>query len=169
DDVRLNDDHPNFAGVLHVLAHDRLMERVSLRLLSLEETTMLVAELMGQDEASEEFVSFVYRRSKGLPRLIEAMVWSLGGRLELQGEIGSGSTGRVFRAFDRRTDQNVAAKLVLAREGIDLSDLLRFQREGAVLASLDLPNIVEVYDTFAEEHAACIIMELLDGQSLAKI
>jgi serine/threonine protein kinase/transcriptional regulator with XRE-family HTH domain len=168
-DVRLTDDHPTFAGILHALAHDRLAEQVTPRRLSLDETALLVAELMGQDQASEEFAAFVYRRTKGIPGLVDAMVWSLGGRLELQGEIGSGSTGRVFRAYDRRTDQIVAAKLVLAREGIDLSDLLRFQREGAVLASLDHPNIVGVYDTFAEEHAACIIMELLDGESLAKI
>ena len=167
--VQLLDDHATFAECLQILTHDRLVEQVALRRLSLEETTMLVAELMGQHESSDEFALFVYRRTKGIPRLVEALVWSLGGRLELRGEIGSGSTGRVFRAFDRRTDQQVAAKLVLAREGIDLTDLLRFQREGAVLASLDHPNIVKVYDTFAEEHAACIIMELLEGQSLARV
>ena len=161
------DDHPAFAGMLQALTHDRLVEQLALGRLSLEETSALVAELMGQHVPSDEFASFVYRRTKGIPRLVEAMVWSLGGRLQLQGEVGSGSTGRVFRAFDSRTDREVAAKLILAREGIDLSDLLRFQREGVVLASLDHSNIVKVYDTFAEEHAACIIMELLDGQSLA--
>jgi hypothetical protein len=168
-DHHLAEEHPLFSKVLHVLTHDRLAECLAVRRLSPEETTRLMGNLMGRDAVSEEFSAFVYRRTKGNPRLIEAMVWSLGGRLELQGEIGAGSTGRVFRAFDRRTDMIVAAKLVLAREGIEVEDLLRFQQEGKVLASLDHPNIVRVYDTFAEEHAACIIMELLDGQSLAEI
>ena len=76
--------------------------------------------------------------------------------------------GRVFRAYDRETDRIVAAKLVLARAGIDLDDLLRFQQEGAILRSLDHPNIVRIYDSFAEEHVACIVMELLEGRSLAR-
>lgn len=77
--------------------------------------------------------------------------------------------GRVFRAYDRRTENMVAAKLVLARAGIELDDLLRFQRESAVLAALDHPNIVRIHDTFTEEHATCIVMELLEGESLAEV
>jgi serine/threonine protein kinase/sugar lactone lactonase YvrE len=165
-DVRLTEEHPNLAQTLQTLIRERLAERITVRRLSLEETTRLVAVTMGQQEVSEEFASFVYRRTKGSPRLIDQLVRSLGGRLELQGEIGAGSMGRVFRAFDRTTDQTVAAKLVLARAEIDLDTLLRFQQEGAVLAKLEHPHIVDVYDTFAEEHATCIIMELLDGQSL---
>jgi len=37
------------------------------------------------------------------------------------------------------------------------------------LAALNHPNIVRIYDTFVEEHATCIIMELLDGRSLGKV
>jgi serine/threonine protein kinase len=77
--------------------------------------------------------------------------------------------GRVFRAYDRDREEEVAAKLVLARSEIDLDTLLRFQQEGAVLARLHHPHIVRIHDTFAEEHASCIIMELLDGHSLGQI
>ena len=66
------------------------------------------------------------------------------------------------------TGRTVAAKLVLARAGIDVDDLLRFQQEGAILRSLDHPNIVRIYDDFAEEHVGCIVMELLEGRSLAR-
>jgi transcriptional regulator with XRE-family HTH domain len=168
-DVRLAEQHEAFAAVIRSLTHDRLAERLTVRRLSLDETSTMVADLMGKDNASEEFGSFVYRRTKGNPLLVESLVRSLGGRLELQGEIGAGSTGRVFKAFDRRTDLVVAAKLVLAREGIEPEDLRRFRQEGSVLAALDHPNIVRVYDTFAEEHSACVIMELLDGESLAQV
>src|SRR5207245_5739236 len=85
------------------------------------------------------------------------------------GEIGAGAMGRVFRAYDRERTEEVAAKLVLARSEIDLDTLLRFQQEGAVLSKLNHPHIVRIYDTFAEEHASCIIMELLEGQSLGQI
>ncbi len=168
-DVRLMEGRPELAQMIQALSRERLAERSTVRRLSLEETTQLVALSMGQQEVSEEFASFVYRRTKGVPRLIEQLVRSLGGRLELQGEIGFGSMGRVFRALDRPGNRIVAAKLVLARAEIDLDTLLRFQQEGAVLARLAHPNIVHVHDTFAEEHATCIVMELLEGQSLGQI
>ena len=167
-DVGLADTNPALAATLQRLSRDRLAQYITLRPLSLEETSALVAELMGQREVSEEFAGFVYRRTKGSPRLIDELIRSLGGRLDLEGEIGAGSMGRVFRAYDRQTERMVAAKLVLARAGIDLDDLLRFQQEGAILRSLDHPNIVRIYDSFAEEHVACIVMELLEGRSLAR-
>jgi DNA-binding beta-propeller fold protein YncE/transcriptional regulator with XRE-family HTH domain len=168
-DVRLSEDHPELAALLRDLSRERLVERMTVRRLSLEETTELIATTMERQDVSEELASFVYRRTKGNPRLIDQLVRSLGGRLELQGEIGAGSTGRVFRAFDRTLQHVVAAKLVLARTAIELDGLMRFQQEGAVLARLEHPNIVQIHDTFAEEHATCIIMELLDGQSLGQI
>jgi len=168
-DVRLSEERPELAALLRDLSRERLLERMTVRRLSLEETTELVAATMGRHDVSEEFTSFVYRRTKGNPRLVDGLVRSLGGRLELQGEIGAGSTGRVFRAFDRKLQHVVAAKLVLARTAIELDGLMRFQQEGAVLAKLEHLNIVRIHDTFAEEHATCIIMELLDGQSLGQI
>lgn len=168
-DHRLGEEHPDLMQTLQTLSHERLLERLSVRRLSLEETSRLVAVTMGHEDVSEEFASFVYRRTKGVPRLIDGLVRSLGGRLELQEEVGAGSMGRVFRAFDRVIGMTIAAKLVLARTEIDLDALLRFQQEGAVLARLEHPRIVDVYDTFAEEHATCIIMELLDGKSLGQI
>jgi len=168
-DASLTDEHPELAQMIKTLSRERVAELLSVRRLSLEETTQLVAVTMAHQEVSEEFASFVYRRTKGVPRLIDQLVRSLGGRLELQEEIGAGSMGRVFRAFDRATERTVAAKLVLARSEIDLDALLRFQQEGAVLARLEHPHIVDIYDTFVEEHASCIMMELLDGQSLGAI
>jgi CubicO group peptidase (beta-lactamase class C family)/transcriptional regulator with XRE-family HTH domain len=168
-DVGVTEDFPELANMLQMLSREQLAERIVIRSLSLEETSKLVAGLMNQTSVSEEFAGFVYRRTKGTPRLVEELVRSMGGRLELLGEIGAGSMGRVFRAFDRQTDTVVAAKLVMARVGVDLEDLLRFQQEASVLSALDHPNIVRIHDTFTEEHASCIIMELLEGRSLGRI
>jgi transcriptional regulator with XRE-family HTH domain len=167
-DVDVGVRNPDLAAELHIVTRERLAHVIVVRRLSLEETGTLAASLMGS-ELSEEFAGFVYRRTKGLPLLITDLIWSLGGRLELRGEIGAGSMGRVFRAYDTATETLVAAKLVLARAGIELDDLLRFQQESAVLAALDHPNIVRIYDTFTEQHATCIVMELLDGQSLGQV
>jgi len=93
----------------------------------------------------------------------------LGGRYQLVREIGAGGMGRVFQALDTETGRTVAAKIMIASSEDNLEALLRFQQEGAVLSTLKHPNIVEVYGTFLEEHTSCIIMELLEGQSLAQI
>lgn len=168
-DRQIGEENPDLAGALQTLSRERLAERLPVRRLSLEETTQFVAATMGGSGVSEEFAAFVYRRTKGIPRLIDQLVRSLGGRLELRGEIGAGAMGRVFRAFDHTRGTTVAAKLVLARREIDLDTVLRFQQEAAVLAKLDHPHIVAIHDTFVEEHASCIIMELLEGPSLAEI
>ena len=82
---------------LRDLSRERLLERIGLRRLALEETTLLVASLMGATPVSEEFAAFVHRRSKGNPRFIDQLVRALGGRLQLRREIGAGAMGCVFR------------------------------------------------------------------------
>ncbi len=168
-DQQLTEAHPELARALGTWSRERLAERLVVRRLALEETTQLVALTMGRPEVSEEVAAFIHRRTKGNPRLIDQLVRSLGGRLELQGEIGAGAMGRVFRAYDRTLGTTVAAKLVLARAEIGLDTLLHVQQEGAVLARLQHPHIVAIHDTFVEEHATCIIMELLDGNSLGQL
>ena len=166
-DVEIARQHPEADQVLRELSHDRLLDRVPVRRLSLDETRDFIMLKMSATHISEEFASFAFRRSKGNPGLLDSLVRSLGGRLQLQEEIGAGSMGRVFRAYDAKTQSLVAAKLVLSRAGIEPQVLLRFQQEGAVLARLDHPNIVHVHDSFVEENVACIVMELIDGQPLS--
>ncbi len=163
----LGEEHPELAHALQDLARERLLERIAVRRLAVDETTALITGLMGS--TSEEFAEFVHRRTRGNPRFIEQLVQSLGGRLHLLHEIGVGATGRVFAAQDNRTGDLVAAKIMVMRGGIDADVLSRFEQEGEVLASLTHSNIVDVYGTFTEEHASCIIMELLDGHSLAEL
>jgi serine/threonine-protein kinase len=90
----------------------------------------------------------------------------LAGRYQIVREIGAGGMGNVFLAIDTETGREVAAKVMIATGQLELQSLLRFQQEGAVLATLKHPNIVTVYGTFLEEHTCAIIMELLSGGSL---
>jgi class 3 adenylate cyclase len=154
---------------LRELSREGLVERIPVHRLSPDGTAAMVEATIGETEASEEFAAFVHRRTRGTPYFIEEMLQALGGRYRLVREIGAGGMGRVFQAVDTRTGTTVAAKLMFASGEADLDALLRFQQEGAVLATLKHPNIVEVYTTFTEEHASCIVMELLDGRSVGEL
>jgi serine/threonine-protein kinase len=77
--------------------------------------------------------------------------------------------GGRYHAVDTETGRPVAAKVMTATADSDLQALLRFQQEGAVLSTLKHPNIVQVYGTFLEGDTCSIVMELLEGRSLADI
>ncbi|MBV9280944.1 MAG: serine/threonine protein kinase, partial [Chloroflexi bacterium] len=104
-------------------------------------------------------------------RVGEALVQDrkIGGRYQIVRLIGSGGMGRVYEALDTETGQSVAAKVLSVGEEVSLEMLLRFQQEGAVLATLQHPTIVEVLGTFMERHTSCIVMEFLDGLPLSDV
>jgi serine/threonine protein kinase/class 3 adenylate cyclase/sugar lactone lactonase YvrE len=156
-------------SALRDLARERLVERLTLHRLPAEGTAAMIAANVGDAETSEEFAAYVHRRTRGNPYFITEILRALGGRYRLLREIGAGGMGRVFEAVDIRSGKHVAAKIMFARAEIELDALLRFQQEGAVLATLKHPNIVEVFGTFMEEHASCIVMELLDGKALGEL
>jgi serine/threonine protein kinase len=93
----------------------------------------------------------------------------LGSRYQVVREIGAGGMGRVFQAVDTQTGRTVAAKVMIASSDENLDALLRFYQEGAVLATLKHPNIVEVSGTFLEDGVCSIVMELLEGASLDEL
>jgi serine/threonine protein kinase/class 3 adenylate cyclase/sugar lactone lactonase YvrE len=167
-DTELSPDHP-LQGVLHDLLREHLAERVAVRRLSAEGTAAMVAATIGDMETTEEFTEFVHRRTKGVPFFIEEMLRSLGGHYRLIREIGAGGMGRDFEAVDTSSGESMAVKILFSRKDAGPDAALRFEQEGAVLASLDHPNIVKVHGTFMQEHASCIVMELLAGRSLAKV
>ena len=69
--------HPRLASMVQALLHDRLLDLVTVRRLSYDETASFIAEAM-EGAVSEEFANFAYRRTKGNPRLIEGVIRSLG-------------------------------------------------------------------------------------------
>jgi serine/threonine protein kinase len=91
----------------------------------------------------------------------------LGGRYELEQLLGSGGMGAVWRGHDRRLDRPVAIK-VLAGDGLsDPTALERFEREARVVARLMHPNVVAVHDFGTEHRDPYIVMELIEGASVA--
>ena len=75
--------------------------------------------------------------------------------------------GVVFRGRDSRLQRDVALKLLPDTFASDPERLARFQREAQVLASLNHPNIAQVYGLEHVEGSACIVMELVEGETIA--
>jgi hypothetical protein len=90
------------------------------------------------------------------------------GAYEVTTQLGEGGMGVVFRARDTRLLRDVAVKL-LPDDFIDDPDRLsRLQREAQLLASLNHPNIAQVYGLERLGNTGCIIMELVEGDTLAE-
>lgn len=89
------------------------------------------------------------------------------GPYEIQSVLGSGGMGEVYRARDTRLDRDVAVKVLPERLSQDAMALARFQREAKAVAVLSHPNIVAIYDLGAEQGAHYVVMELLEGHTLA--
>lgn len=92
----------------------------------------------------------------GLPRL---------GHYHLLESIGRGGMGLVYRARDTRLERDVAVKC-LRTELFEDHYIERFKREALLLAKLNHPNIVQIYDFIAAPEQVALVMELVDGQNL---
>jgi serine/threonine protein kinase/Tol biopolymer transport system component len=74
--------------------------------------------------------------------------------------------GVVYRAHDTKLGRDVAIKALPDAFASDADRLLRFQREAQVLASLNHPNIAQIYGLEESDKTRCIVMELVEGQTL---
>src|ERR1043165_6186304 len=89
-------------------------------------------------------------------------------RYRLERTLGEGGTGVVWAAIDTQTNGPVALKLLKA-EAVSRSDARgRLKREGRIAAALSHPNLVKVHGIVeAQDGTPAIVMELLEGESLA--
>lgn len=96
----------------------------------------------------------------------DEMVGHVLGHYRIVQPLGYGGTATVFLAEDLNLQRQVAIKVFRPREG-DVQDFLRrFAREARVLAKLDHPNILPVYDYGEQNNSAYIVMPYLAGGSL---
>jgi eukaryotic-like serine/threonine-protein kinase len=91
----------------------------------------------------------------------------LGGRYRVEARIGSGGMAEVYRGVDTVLDRTVAIKILLPQFARDLSFVERFRREAQAAARLNHPNIVGIYDTGADGETQYIVMEFIEGRTLA--
>ena len=75
----------------------------------------------------------------------------------------------VYRARDELLGREVALKVLHARFSQDRSFVERFRREAQSAANLNHPNIVSLYDYGSDGGSYYIVMEFIDGRSLAEV
>jgi len=87
-------------------------------------------------------------------------------RYTIEGSLGEGGMGQVYRAHDPRLQRRVALKVLHATEGEPASASGRLLREARAAAALDHPNVVSVFDVGEVDGVPYIAMELIEGKSL---
>jgi Tol biopolymer transport system component/predicted Ser/Thr protein kinase len=88
------------------------------------------------------------------------------GAYEILAPLGAGGMGEVYRAHDAKLGRDVALKILPAALAGDAAYMARFQREARVLASLNHPNIVTVYEIGHADGLDFIAMEYVRGKTL---
>jgi serine/threonine protein kinase len=88
------------------------------------------------------------------------------GQYEIVSVLGSGGIGCVYRAFDHRSGDEVALKLLSSGPALDAAAARRMAREFEALADLSHPNVVRVFDTGVYRGYPYLTMELVDGLTL---
>ncbi len=93
------------------------------------------------------------------------------GKYEIQGMLGKGGMGIVYKGWDPAISRSVAIKAI-TKASLDAGELKqmmkRFQREAQAVGRLVHPRIVQIYDYGKDDETAYIVMELVNGKTLAQ-
>jgi serine/threonine protein kinase len=89
------------------------------------------------------------------------------GPYEIQSPLGAGGMGEVYRACDTRLRRIVAIKILPEHLCDSPEARLRFDREAQTLSSFSHPNICQLYDVGEQDGNRFLVMEYLDGETLA--
>ena len=90
-------------------------------------------------------------------------------RYELGDRLGSGGMSTVYEATDMVLERTVAVKVLAEHLSDDDKFVARFRREALAVARLIHPNIVQVYDTGVDHERHYIVMEYVEGRSVAQL
>jgi eukaryotic-like serine/threonine-protein kinase len=89
------------------------------------------------------------------------------GPYEIQSPLGAGGMGEVYRARDTRLDRSVALKILPEHLAEQAGAGERFEREARTISSLSHPHICQLYDVGEQQGVRYLVMELLEGETLA--
>jgi serine/threonine protein kinase len=89
------------------------------------------------------------------------------GPYEIEGRLGTGGMGEVYRARDVRLQRTVAIKVLPSEFASDATLKARFEREARAISSLNDPHICALYDVGHEDGRAYLVMEYCEGATLA--
>src|SRR5215813_5249241 len=90
------------------------------------------------------------------------------GPYEIVAPIGAGGMGEVYRAKDTRLDRMVAIKILPLHLSKNSDLKQRFEREARAISSLSHANICGLYDVGSQDGTEYLVMEFLEGETLAQ-
>jgi eukaryotic-like serine/threonine-protein kinase len=103
------------------------------------------------------------RPESNVPRMIDQTI----SHYHILQKLGGGGMGVVYRAHDERLDRDVAIKVLPPRILTDTKARERFRTEARALAKMSHPNIAHVYDFDSQNETDFLVMEYVDGITLA--
>jgi serine/threonine protein kinase len=122
-----------------------------------------VASLIAEGDAAGSFLEVPVGGGAVSPPLVGCQL----GPYRIEAPIGAGGMGEVYHAKDIRLDRNVAIKVLPPQWTADPQRRTRFEREARAVAALKHPNICTVYDVGHHNGIDFLVMELVEGESLA--
>src|SRR5918999_3477753 len=93
----------------------------------------------------------------------------LGGRYRVERELGRGGMAKVYRGEDTVLGRTVAIKILAPQYADDDSFVQRFRREAQAAARISNHTIVSVFDTGSDDGVHFIVMEYVEGRTLADL
>ena len=126
------------------------------------EVASLIVRAQGDGESLQEVVTAAVKTANAGNGMIGRRL----AHYEIKSHLGSGGMGDVYRARDTQLQRDVALKLLPEIFASDAERLARFQREAQVLAALNHPNIAQIYGLEGTGTSRCIVMELVEGDTL---
>lgn len=113
------------------------------------------------------------RATAELQAVPNASQGSLSGKVirgyQIQDKLGEGGGGVVYRAYQAAVGREVAVKVLKEKYANNLTFLQRFQTEAEMIARLEHPHIIPLYDYWRDESGIFVVMRLLRGGSLHKV
>jgi serine/threonine protein kinase/Tol biopolymer transport system component len=95
------------------------------------------------------------------------MIGQVLGPYQVLSKLGAGGMGEVYKARDTRLDRVVALKVILTSTAGTAEFRERFDREARAISALDHPHICTLYDVGHDNDVAYLVMQLIEGETLA--
>src|SRR5689334_16608724 len=90
------------------------------------------------------------------------------GPYEIQSPLGAGGMGEVYRANDSRLNRVVAIKILATHLSSSPELRQRLEREAKSISALNHPHICQLFDIGSQNGTDYLVMEYLEGETLAK-
>ena len=122
---------------------------------------------MGQSWTPRPIISFTKTLETTTDELTRGVVFA--GRYEIIEVLGGGGMGRVYRAFDKKIDEEVALKLIKPEIASERKTVERFRNELKIARKISHPNVCRMHDLNEEGKTLYITMEYVRGENLKSV